>query len=290
MKRLRKAMIALAFLQMQVSGPALANDASPSVPDDVKARIDAALDSGDYTTAAALLTPLAESGDRRSLVALGTMYWEGQGFIQDKSRALIYFERAADAGSWGAQYIVGMAYLNGQVYQRNERLAVRYLSLAAEQGSAEAQFALGAIFDPSVRGLQLDASLQNAKDPIEAAHWYKLAADQGFATAQFNLARQYEEGIGAPQNFREAARLYELAAKQGVSAAQNNLGVLYTNGQGVPKDPVKANMWYLIAAAFGDDRGLDNREITTGNLTSAQQSRSEVLANRCIDSQFQDCD
>jgi TPR repeat protein len=59
------------------------------------------------------------------------------------------------------------------------QLALRAYTEAAQEGDAEARFKLGWLYE---QGQWV------AKDPAQAAHWYRLAADQGETVAQYNLA------------------------------------------------------------------------------------------------------
>ena len=79
-----------------------------------------------------------------------------------------------------------------------------------------------------------------AKDPVEAADYYRLAAEQGDTLAQAHLGLCHLTGNGVDQDLEEAVRLFREA--QGDPVAQFNLGVCLAKGQGVALDMEAAVM------------------------------------------------
>lgn len=76
-----------------------------------------------------------------------------------------------------------------------------------------------------------------AKDPVQAAYWYKKAADMGNADAQNILGYLYLHGIGVPQDQAQAARWFTRGTGGGSHGAKMNLAILYLKGIGVQRDP-----------------------------------------------------
>ena len=74
----------------------------------------------------------------------------------------------------------------------------------AAAGDPQAQYEL-ALHHDNLEG--------DARDPAEAARWYRLAADQGLAGSQAMLATMYEKGVGVACDAAEAARWQALAEK-----------------------------------------------------------------------------
>jgi TPR repeat protein len=128
------------------------------------------------------------------------------------------------------------------------------------------------------------------QDYAEAVDWYRKAAEQGDASAQTKLGIMYDDGRGVTQDYAEAADWYRKAAEQGNALAQTNLGFMYENGSGVLQDAVVAHMWYNIGGANGIERGLDNRDLIEEQMTREQIAEAQVLAQRCMASNYQDCD
>lgn len=97
-----------------------------------------------------------------------------------------------------------------------------------------------------------EKALANKAVPNKALDELKAKAKAGDATAQFELANQYVNGSGVPQDDKQAAHWYRQAAEQGDQYAQYNLGVLHYKGKGVEQDYPQAAMWYRKAAKQGD--------------------------------------
>ena len=114
-------------------------------------------------------------------------------------------------------------------------------------------------------------------------------AELGDTVAQLNLGNSYYTGEGVPQNYNEAAKWYRIAAKKGNPVAQNNLGMMYSIGIGVPKRFIRAYVWSSVAAAQGNDQGKKNRDVVSRELTRAQLARAQQMAQRCFESDYQDC-
>ena len=114
-------------------------------------------------------------------------------------------------------------------------------------------------------------------------------AELGDTVAQLNLGNSYYTGEGVPQNYNEAAKWYRIAAKKGNPVAQNNLGMMYSIGIGVPKRFIRAYVWSSVAAAQGNDQAKKNRDLVSRELTRAQLARAQQMAQRCFESDYQDC-
>ena len=72
---------------------------------------------GDYTAALAEFRPLAEQGNAEAQYNLANLYRDGHGVSDDGDQAVIWYQRAAESGSWSAALDLGMLYwgqnLNG---------------------------------------------------------------------------------------------------------------------------------------------------------------------------------
>ena len=56
---------------------------------------------------------------------------------------------------------------------------------------------------------------------------------QNQASSQYDLAYNYQNGNGVPQNYSKAVSLYLKSAAQGYVRAQTNLGLMYEYGDGL---------------------------------------------------------
>lgn len=136
----------------------------------------------DYATAVRLLQPLAEAGDARAQVQLGTLYYHGHGVPEDDALALQWYDRAARQGQAQAQYLLANLYAFGHagVPEGHDamRVAAQWYFEAARQGHMDAQYSLGLLF------LAGSGVTQNA---AEARKWFGRAARQGHADAKAYL-------------------------------------------------------------------------------------------------------
>jgi TPR repeat protein len=140
---------------------------------------------------------------------------------------------------------------------------------AARAGDADAQFNLGAAYD-------LGDGV--ARDPAEAARWFRQAAEQGDREAQSRLGSMLYHGDGVVRDDNAAFGWLARAAQQGDVVAQRGLAVLYYNGQGTPQHLVEALKWALLAAGQGDAQAADHRDYLRGRLAPFQVREAEALA------------
>jgi len=91
----------------------------------------AAYERQDYNAAAAILRPLAISGDPRAQSYVGYMYETGRGFPQNYNVAAYWYFRAANQGESTAQYMLGLLYDKGDGVQQDYIKAHMWLDLAA---------------------------------------------------------------------------------------------------------------------------------------------------------------
>jgi len=103
----------------------------------------AAHSRGDYTTALAILRPLAAEGDAMAQFYLGLMYHKGEGVAQDHTKAVRWWRKAAEQGHSRAQYNLALSYEKGLGVAQNYAEAIRWCRKAADQGHAGAQCNLG---------------------------------------------------------------------------------------------------------------------------------------------------
>jgi uncharacterized protein len=120
---------------------------------------------GDPTTAMELLVPLAEQGDVRAQMSLGTMSYSAT--PPNYEEAAKWFRLAAEQGDVVAERYLGAMYANGQGIARDDREAVKWYGRAAEQGDADAQASLAAMYS-AARG--------TSQNYVQAHKWFSVAA------------------------------------------------------------------------------------------------------------------
>ena len=198
-----------------------------------------AAQSGNYTKAIQLWTPLAEQGQSAAQYALGWLYESGQGTAQSYSKAAYWYRKAAEQGDLAAQYVLATMYENGTGVPLDIKQAVQWYLKAANKGDAIAQFKLGTYFRNG-KGI--------AQSDRESFFWFNKAAHQGHITSQINLGKIYQEGRGVPQDYHLAIQWYTLAAEQGDALAQHELATMYESGRGTDQNIQKARELYLESA------------------------------------------
>jgi len=143
-------------------------------------------------------------------------------------------------------------------------------------------------------GTQYELGAHVARDPAQAAAWYRKAADQGFPQAQHSLGVLYELGTGVPADPATAAQWYRKAADQGFAPAQFSLGLCYVHGKGVPQDFEQALAWYGKAAKQNNSDAMLNLAFLyhNGQGVPKDEARSFDLVRQAAeagspDAQFQ---
>ena len=137
----------------------------------------AAAQSGDFKTALAEWTPLAEQGDASAQSNLGVMYDNGWGVPENDKTAVKWYTLAAEQGLASAQFNLGLMNDNGEGVPENDKTAVKWYTKAAEQGLASAQGNLGLMYDNG-EGVLTDTK--------RAYMWLNLASYNGSEKAGEN--------------------------------------------------------------------------------------------------------
>ncbi len=129
-----------------------------------------AAQAGDFETALAEWTPLAQQGHAKAQTNLGVMYRYGKGVLENDKTAVMWYTKAAEQGYANAQTNLGFMYRYGRGVRKNYKTAVMWYTKAAEQGYAKAQSNLGVMYDNG------DGVLT---DYVRAYMWYNLGAYNG---------------------------------------------------------------------------------------------------------------
>jgi hypothetical protein len=142
----------------------------------------------------------AEKGDAEAQLQLAMRYAEGDGVIQNDTKAVHWFALAAQQGLPEAQYRYGLALLKGRGVVQDYRAAFSWIEKPAKRGYAKAQYSLGELYRYGTG---------TATDKARAYLWFNLAAAQGIeaaAKARDSLVWQLKpEQIAAMQE--EARRM-----------------------------------------------------------------------------------
>jgi uncharacterized protein len=167
----------------------------------------AAYEKGDYATALAEWTAMADAGDARSQLGLGVLYESGRGLpAPDLPQAVEWYRAAAAQGLPAAENNLALLYATGRGVPLNPVMAGELWHVAAAAGCPLAQFNLALAYE---QGFGLP------RDYDSAARWYAEAGDRGVGDAAFALSELYRTGRGVPQHDELAKLWLEVARKFG---------------------------------------------------------------------------
>ena len=218
----------------------------------------------------------AAGDDPYAQLALGYLYYFGDGVEEDKAKAQEIYESviaegyvegylgigdiANDDGDYvtafecynkvlggkeqayvaAAMYSIGYMYDYRQGVEQDYAQAMEWYEKAAILGESNAMNNIGYLY---MNGLGVE------QDYTTALEWYMKAADLGNSTAMANIGYMYYNGLGVEQNYTTALEWNMNAADLGDSIAMTNIGYMYENGLGVEQDLEKAQEWYDKAVA-----------------------------------------
>jgi len=231
------------------------------------------------------LKTLASKGNADAMLELGERLVPEQGTDSGATEALLWLQKAADAGKTQAWYDLGFIYANSAGVKADIPGAIKYWQIGAEKGNVDCQASMGLVYEA---GERIPGSVK--RDPAEAAKWYKLAAEQNHQEAIFHLARMYMNGEGVKADSMEAVKLFTKGAEAGNPDAQWMLGNCYQEGKGVDKDNVQAYSLWIAAIDGAEDpeqkKGMSEqldklrKEMTPEQVAQAEELSKEWIAKR----------
>ena len=203
------------YILASVTGLLLAACSGPSFDKGIDA-----YKTKDYAGAMAQWKPLAEKGDARAQLNVGSLYRDGQGVKADPAEGARWYGLAAAQDNADAQANLGVLYMQGAGVQQNYTMARGLLARAAAKNQEQAVFNLGVLYDNGQGG---------PADKAKAAELYTRAADLGDSDAQGNLGVDYATGDGVKADKVQAYKWFNLAARGAEEAdrkaqAEENLG------------------------------------------------------------------
>ena len=163
------------------------------------------------------LRSAAEHGDASAQFIIATRYLDGEGTLQDVTRAAHWYQKAAMSGLAPAQYRLATLFERGRGVPKDAASALVWYQRAAEQGNVKAMH----------NAAVLAAGTEAGKVDYDVAFkWFLAASQNGLKDSQFNLAVLYERGLGTKANSGEALFWYTIAASQNDKDAQKRVQVL----------------------------------------------------------------
>lgn len=148
--------------------------------------------AGDYGKAAAHYQKAADLKYATAEIALGKLYYFGQGVSQDYEAAYLYLQRAREkVRSKGktaeALYYLGQMFRNGLGVGKSSMRAYNRLKLSAQLGNSDAMHMLGEMFENG-------ECTWNKSRRIREEYWYREAAFAGNVKAMQRLIKLYKNG------------------------------------------------------------------------------------------------
>jgi len=134
------------------------------------------------------------------------LYTLNSEIVPDYSKAIYWYEKAADAENTDAMLNLAEAYQDGILTSKDDDKALFWYIKAIESGNADAMLKLAAAYQ--------DTNF-TYKDDDKAFYWYQKAADAGNADAMLKLAEAYQNGTFISKDEDKAFYWYQKAADAG---------------------------------------------------------------------------
>lgn len=182
-------------------------------------------------------------------IALGFLYYHGQGVKKDAAKAKELFDAVITDGFEEAYLGKGSVAMD----EKNYAEALKHYTKAA--AGEEPVYVADAMRE---LGWMYSQGLGVKQDHVKALEWYQKAADLGAAAAMNNIGYMYQNGFGVKADYIQAAKWYDKAANLGQAEAMMHLGFMYFQGFGVKQDYAKAMEWNKKAADLGEAVAMKN--------------------------------
>jgi uncharacterized protein len=154
----------------------------------------------------------AEQGSAEAQVALGTIYLNGEGTLQNYEEAYKWYQVAADQGNAHAMFNIGVMHDKGYHFKQDFDEAAKWYRKAADLGFPQALFNIGIMYEYG----------QAVPKDYEKAHeYYLMAAEKGDPSAQFSIGLMYDKGMGVEQNDVTAYMWWDITGKGYIHAEHN---------------------------------------------------------------------
>lgn len=171
-----------------------------------------------YTLAAEWYMQAIKQNNIHAYNNLGLLYKYGEGVPKDLAKACEYFKTSAKLGKVEAMVNYALCCYDGTGTEKNYTEALNWFHKAAEKNHSGACCYIGNCYD-SGKGVE--------KDYKKSCEWYQKGINiNGNNWCYYNLATNYLEGKGVPQNRAKAIELYKASAEKGNESAKEKLSEL----------------------------------------------------------------
>jgi TPR repeat protein len=249
---------------------------SAAAQPDAAAQADAAWQAHDYAAARPLYAALAaDPANHVAQYRYSVILDAGYGARRDPEAAMRYRRQAAEGGNADAQTNLGYMLSWGDGAPKDLPAGIGWLEKAVAQGSIGATYTLAV------------ARREFQNNPAGAFPLMLKAAEAGDADAVSDIAILYRDGVGTAKDPAAYVRWLKRGAARDSSGRRALIAQAYANGEGVPRDMMKAYAWVLMA----EDRvSPEGRNLVTAQTTPDQKAAAKAFADRCIASNYVDCD
>lgn len=187
-----------------------------------------------------------------NFVPRGINLAKNQNLIENKRKAIHWFQMAADQGDSKAQVMLAAFYLDGSGgLEVNIIKAKELLEKSAEQKNIEALFNLGSIYFNGLKS-KLDGEPVEILPNKEKAIWlFHQAASLGDTTSQYWLGTVYHQGEYLPKDIQITIKYLNLAVQGDHPGAMYYLALMYKNGDGIEENQDEWKRLFLQSVEKG---------------------------------------
>lgn len=181
----------------------------------------------------------ANHSDAKAMYSLACAYEKGIGVQKDLTQSIVWLKKASDLNDPDAVFKLGMAYMKGEGVVPDRDRALALFSRGSELGHLPSMHWLGCMY-------------VNQKMYVEARPIIQKAAELGYRDSMFVLGSMLENGSGnGEKDLVTAMEWYHKAADLGHCQALYRLSKAYWQGDGVDKDSDQALQLLKQAASLG---------------------------------------
>ena len=235
-----------------------------------------------YESAYDLCFEATEKGDTEAMLHMGNFFYEGNELLEideNPSKAVEYYEKAANEGFAQAMNMLGVCYSNGKGVGEDNLKACWWFEQATAKGFTAAKVNLACHY---LLGDGIKADYEKATELLQQV------SDSQFCFAQTILGICYLNGVGVAKDLRKGIEWLRKGAKNGDGSAYCNLAFCYLDGRGLRKNEQEAFKYFEKGASLGDVYSSVSMAECYMNGTGTKQdykTAAELLESICEEEQ-----
>ncbi len=195
----------------------------------------------------AMMKRAAELGDIEAMSNMGVILGDNNFLKQDCQQAMIWLNKAAQAGHDNAALTLVDNYNNGECAPVDHAQALSYLAPLLDKNHAGAQ---------STMAIMHSHGMGVTQDHNKAFAFFHAAAEQNNCTGIYNIGTIYGNGIGRAQDTKKAFEYFTKGDQLGCIDASVALGHFYLSGIDRAVDKNKAREIYQKAVDQGNTEAM----------------------------------